>query len=113
MGDPTWVAVCRYEDLDTEHGVAVLVHGRSIALFCGHGGRVHAVANRDPFGRGSNLARGLVGTRGDVTYVSAPTHLQAFDLDTGVCLDDPQVRISTYDVRVRDNVVEIGSRRTG
>ncbi|GGF52061.1 nitrite reductase small subunit [Marmoricola endophyticus] len=113
MSDPTWVAVCRYEDLDAEHGVAVLVHGRGVAVFRSAEGRVLAVANRDPFSRASALSRGLVGTSGGVTYVSCPTHLQTFDLDTGVCLEDPQVRISTYDVRVRNAMVEVGARRRG
>lgn len=111
MSDPTWVAVCRYEDLDAEHGVAVLVHGRGVAVFRSAEGRVLAVANRDPFSRGSALAKGLVGTLDGVTYVSCPAHLRAFDLDTGVCLEEPHVRISTYDVRVREGMVEIGPRR--
>ena len=57
------------------------------------------------------LARGLVGTRGDVLFVASPLHRQAFDLATGVCLDDPAVRISTYEARVVDGIVEIGPRR--
>lgn len=111
MSDPTWVAVCRLDDLDVERGVAVLVHGRGVAVFRTQDGQVRAVANRDPFSRASVLARGLVGTRGDVTFVASPAHMQAFDLATGVCLDDPGVRISTYDVRVADGMVEIGRRR--
>ena len=34
------------------------------------------------------LARGIVGTRGDVPFVASPMHKQAFDLRTGECLDD-------------------------
>lgn len=43
--------------------------------------------------------------------MASPAQLLAFDLATGVCLEDPGVRISTYDVRVADGKVEIGSRR--
>ena len=37
------------------------------------------------------LARGIVGTRGDVPFVASPMHKQAFDLRTGQCLDDADV----------------------
>jgi len=111
VSDPEWVAVCRLEDLDVERGVAVLVHGRGVALFRTDHDEVRAVSNRDPFSRAGVLARGLVGTRGDVLCVASPLHRQAFDLATGVCLDDPAVRISTYEARVLDGIVEIGPRR--
>jgi nitrite reductase (NADH) small subunit len=111
MSDPTWVAVCRFDDLDAERGVSVLVHGRGVAVFRTHEGAVRAVANRDPFSRTGVLARGLVGTRGNVTFVASTSQQQVFDLETGICLDDPHVRISTYDVRVADGMVEVGRRR--
>ena len=38
------------------------------------------------------LARGIVGTRGDVPFVASPMHKHAFDLRTGRCLDDAHVR---------------------
>ena len=34
------------------------------------------------------IARGIVGTRGDVPFVASPMHKNAFDLRTGRCLDD-------------------------
>jgi nitrite reductase (NADH) small subunit len=36
---------------------------------------------------------------------------QAFDLRNGQCLDDAAVQIPTYDVRVVDGTVLVGSRR--
>lgn len=105
------MAVCRFEDLEEDRGAAVLVHGRGIAVFRTHDGRVRAVANRDPFSKAGVLARGLVGSQGDVTFVASPSSFQTFDLASGVCLEDPTVRISTYDVRVRAGQVEVGRRR--
>ena len=55
------------------------------------------------------LARGIVGTRGDVPVVASPMHKQAYDLRTGQCLDDAAVRVPTYDVRVDDGLVLVGS----
>ena len=35
-------------------------------------------------------------------------HKQAYDLRTGQCLDDADVRVPTYDVRVDDGIVHVG-----
>ena len=57
------------------------------------------------------LARGIVGTRGDIPYVASPMYKQAFDLRTGQCLDDAAVRVPTYDVRVHDGLVVVGPQQ--
>jgi nitrite reductase (NADH) small subunit len=105
----TWVAVCRYDALLPERGVAALVGDRQVALFRRVDGGVHALDNRDPFSGANVLSRGIVGTRGDVPTVAGPMYKQVFDLTTGHCLDDPAVRVRTYPVRVRDGVVEVAT----
>ena len=57
------------------------------------------------------LARGLVGTRGDVPFVASPMLKHAFDLRTGHCLDDPAVHVPVWEVAVVDGVVHVGGRR--
>jgi nitrite reductase (NADH) small subunit len=101
----TYVSVCRLEDIDRESGVLALVGGESVAVFRTYDDDVHALSAWDPFGRAAVLARGIVGTRGGVPYVASPLLKQGFDLRTGQCLDDPEVRVPTYDVTVRDGVV--------
>ena len=105
----TWVAVCPYDALLPERGVAALVGDRQVALFRGVDGGVHALDNRDPFSGANVLSRGIVGTRGDVPTVAGPMYKQVFDLTTGRCLDDPAVRVRTYPVRIRDGVVEVAT----
>ncbi len=105
-----FLPVCRVEDLEVERGAAALVHGQAVALFR-TADEVHAVSNHDPFEHTSGLARGIVGRRGDVTFVASPRHGHAFDLRTGRCLDDAAVAVSVYDVRVTDGMVEVGQRR--
>jgi nitrite reductase (NADH) small subunit len=106
-----WQPVCRLADLEVERGVAALVHGQAVALFRLHDDTVLALGNHDPFARASVLARGIVGTRGDVPFVASPMHKHPFDLRTGRCLDDAQVSVPSYRVRVVDGVVHVGSRR--
>jgi nitrite reductase (NADH) small subunit len=106
-----WTAVCSVEDLQPERGVAALVDGRQVALFRLFDGSVHAVGHRDPFSGAHVMARGIVGTRGDVPTVASPMYKQVFDLRTGVCLDapeDPAVRLPVHAVRLRDGRVEVG-----
>lgn len=103
-----WTAVCRLDQIEVEGGVAALVDGVAVAIFRTHDGNVYAMSNYDPWSHASVLARGIVGTRGDVPFVASPMHKQAFDLRTGQCLDDAAVRVPTYDVRVADGLVHVG-----
>jgi nitrite reductase (NADH) small subunit len=107
-----WQAVCRAEDVEFERGVSALVHGQSVAIFRMAGGEFYAVGNHDPYVRGSVLARGIVGRRRGVPFVGSPVHRHAFDLRTGRCLDDDNVGVAAYDVKVEDGVVHVGARRS-
>jgi len=104
----TYTTVCRVEDIEVEGGVCALVEGEAIAIFRTHDGNIYAINNYDPCSRASVLARGIVGTRGDVPFVASPMHKQAFDLRTGQCLDDAAVRVLTYDVQVTRGHVLVG-----
>jgi nitrite reductase (NADH) small subunit len=111
----TWTPVCRLVELEVERGAAALVNGQAVAVFRGHDDTVHALGNHDPFSRASVLARGIVGTRcvegEDVPFVASPMHKHAFDLRTGRCLDEPQVAVASYEVRVVEGMVLVGPRR--
>jgi len=103
----TWVDVCGYEDLQPERGAAALVGGQQVALFRLTDGSVHAVGHHDPFSGANVMARGIVGTRGDVDTVASPVYKQVFDVRTGQCLDDPSVRLPCWPVRVDDGRVRV------
>jgi nitrite reductase (NADH) small subunit len=98
-----WVAICQLDDLEPERGVAAIVDGVQVAVFRLHDGRLAALDHRDPFSGANVLARGLVGTRGDVSTVASPMYKQVFDLRSGVCLDDPTVSVRVHAVRVDDD----------
>jgi nitrite reductase (NADH) small subunit len=109
----TYTAVCRLDQIAVEGGVCALVAGEAVAVFRTHDDEVFAISNYDPCSRASVLSRGIVGTRDvdgqQVPFVASPMHKQAFDLRTGQCLDDPEVRVPTYDARVGDDgMVQVG-----
>lgn len=104
-----WTAVCSYDRLEPERGAAALVDGVQVALFRTHDGELYAIDNRDPIAGANVMSRGIVGTRGDAPTVASPLHKQVYDLRTGECLDVAGVAVTTYPVRCRDGVVEVGS----
>jgi nitrite reductase (NADH) small subunit len=106
-----WEEVCRMDDLEVEGGVTALVHGRAVAIFRTHDDRVFALGNWDPFTHASVLARGIVGTRGDVPFVASPMHKHAFDLRSGRCLDDDRAAVPSYAVKVERGIVHVGPRQ--
>jgi nitrite reductase (NADH) small subunit len=105
-----WTRICAVDELPVERGVTALVRGQAVAVFRTHDDRLFALSNHDPFSRASVLARGIVGTRGEVPFVGSPMHKQAFDLRSGVCLDEPSVSVARYAVRLVGGFVEVGPR---
>ena len=103
--EAAWVAVCTVDRLWIERGAAALVDGEQVAIFRTADDEILAVGHRDPFTGANVIARGLVGSRGEVPTVASPLHKQVFDLRTGRCLDDPAVTLGHWDVRVEDDVV--------
>lgn len=106
----SWTTVCALEAIRRESGVAALVDGEAVAVFRTHDDEVHALSNLDPVSRASVLSRGIVGTRCGVPFVASPMHKQPWGLRDGVCLDDPDLRVPTYAVRVVDGWVQVGGR---
>jgi nitrite reductase (NADH) small subunit len=104
----TWVPVCTLVSLVPDRGAAALVAGRQVALFrLGENDEVLAVDHRDPFSGANVMARGLVGSRGDVPTVASPVYKQTFDLRTGLCLDDETRALGVWETRVNHGVVEV------
>lgn len=113
-----WETVCPLERLLPERGAAALLGAGGepvqVALFRmadgpgGEQGTVHAIGNVDPFSGAAVLSRGIVGDRGGVPVVASPVYKQAFNLVTGECLDDPEVRVPVYPVRVADGWLQVG-----
>lgn len=103
----TWTRVCELDRLAVDRGAAALVDGHQVAIFRLASGDLYAIDHQDPFSGANVLARGLVGTRGDVPTVASPVYKQVFDLTTGVCLDDETVSVQSWPVRVVGGMVEI------
>jgi nitrite reductase (NADH) small subunit len=103
-----WKDVCNSDDLQPDSGVCVLVAGQQIAVFYmvkEHA--VYAIGNYDPIGKANVLSRGIIGDVKGEPMVASPLYKQHFSLKTGVCIEDGQVAVPVYPVRVHDSRVEI------
>jgi nitrite reductase (NADH) large subunit len=96
--------VCAVTDLLPERGAAAIVGDEQVALFR-IDDAIYAIGNRDPFSGADVMSRGIVGSKDDVVKVAAPMYKQTFDLRTGQCLEDEEVSVPVYDVRVVDGRV--------
>ncbi len=103
-----WVSVCESSDLIPGTGVAVSLGEEQVALFkLRKGDSIYAVSNYDPIGKANVLSRGITGSIGDKVVVSSPLYKQHFDLKTGQCLEDGDVTIRIYPVRVHEGNIQL------
>lgn len=108
---PAWTPVCALAAVPRETGVAVLLpDGSQAAVFRTHDDAVFALGNIDPFSGAAVLARGIVGDLRGTPVVASPMHKQHFDLRTGRCVDDTDVSVPTYPVRVLGGTIQLGRR---
>lgn len=111
--------ICKLDDIIPEGGVCALVEGKQIAIFRTKENELFAIDNFDPFSKANVLSRGLIGgtfiktelddgsvDEHEVIYVASPIYKQRFDLMTGQCLDDEEVKLNSYKVSLEgDDVV--------
>lgn len=103
-----WVNVCALNDISPDTGVCASLNGEQVALFrFGGGEEVFALSNHDPFGKANVLSRGIVGSIGERLVVASPLYKQHFDLKTGQCLEDEDVSIATFTVRIESGQIQL------
>jgi nitrite reductase (NADH) small subunit len=78
-------------------GRAYLVEGRKVAVFRQRDGSLYATDALCPHENGP-LAEGIVGG----CAVICPLHSRKFDLATGECLNDPEISVRTYPIRLSE-----------
>jgi nitrite reductase (NADH) small subunit len=100
-----WVKVCRLDEIVPNTGVCALVGDQQVAVFRLDDDSVYAISNQDPFSRANVLSRGIVGDIKGEVVVASPVYKQHFSLNSGQCLEDPEVRVRTYPVRLDGSTV--------
>jgi nitrite reductase (NADH) small subunit len=110
---PNWQTVCKLVDLQPDSGVCALVAGLQIALFyMPEESIVYAISNYDPIGRANVLSRGIIGDINNQPVVASPLYKQHFNLNTGVCLEDENITLPVYPVRIEHGYVQINLKES-
>ena len=112
MMKEVWIDVCSESDLVVGSGVCALLENgdgsEQIALFREtRDGPVYAISNYDPIGGAYVLSRGIIGTLGNRLVVASPLYKQHFCLESGQCLEDADVSVKAWPVRVANGKVQL------
>jgi nitrite reductase (NADH) small subunit len=103
-----WFDVCHVGALTPDRGVCALIAGQQVAVFrLSATDEVVALSNRDPFSGAQVLSRGIIGDRNGIPKLASPVYKQSFDLQTGICLDDPSVSVPVFPVRLDGGRVQV------
>ena len=101
-------AVCKLDEIIPNSGVAVLVDEQQVALFrvlSPEGEQLFAISNYDPFSKANVLSRGLLGSLKNRIVVASPIYKQHFCLQSGVCLEDENVQLKVWPVKLEQDQV--------
>ncbi|MFL1404894.1 nitrite reductase small subunit NirD [Marinobacter sp. M1N3S26] len=104
-----WNIVCTVDDLVPESGIAVWTQDGPVAIFyIPHRlPALFAISHTDPFSGANVLARGITGDLKGQPVVASPLYKQHFNLVTGQCLEDEDVKVKTYQVLLDGNAVRL------
>lgn len=110
-----WINICNEQDLVTGSGVCALLQDKhnaeQVALFrVSSDGPVFALGNWDPLGKANVLSRGIIGSLGDKLVVASPLYKQHFCLHTGQCVEDENVKVKAWAVRISAGQVYLLNR---
>ena len=106
----SWSKICSTEQLIPNTGICALHNNEQVAIFlCGIEEALYAISNYCPFSKANVLSRGILGSIGESKVVASPIYKQRFCLTSGKCLEDDNVNVKTYEVRITDGFVELKS----
>lgn len=101
-----FIDVCALNDINLDTGVCALVNDKQVAIFRpASSEQVFAICNYDPIGKANVLSRGLVSHIQGKLTVSSPLYKQHFCLESGQCLEDEKIQVSTYHAKIENDRV--------
>lgn len=108
----TWTTVGRSQDLVPGAGIGALVGGVQVALFWlpEYDDALFAVSNYCPFSGVHIIARGIVGDIAGEPVVASPLYKQHFSLLDGHCIEQPDVSLHCYAVRLQGEDIQVAGR---
>ena len=109
----SWNNVCTLNDIVPNGARCALIDGEQVAIFRitkADSEQLFAIANFDPFSNANVISRGLVGSVGDTLVVASPIYKEHFDLATGQCIEDEDVKLKCWNVQLDGDTVQVQSQ---
>ncbi len=107
-----WTDICNINDILPNMGRCALFQGEQVAIFRIQehtAEKFYAIHNLCPFSKANIISRGIIGSMANQTVVASPLYKQHFDLNTGMCIEDSEVVIKTYEVRIENGKVQLAA----
>ncbi|MDP7593609.1 MAG: nitrite reductase small subunit NirD [Litorilituus sp.] len=108
-----WANICETSEILPNIGVCALFKNQQVAIFkvIDQEGaeQLFAINNYCPFSRSNTISRGIAGNINNKIVIASPLYKQHFDLETGICIEDQNVKISTYPVRLKGSTVQLAA----
>jgi nitrite reductase (NADH) small subunit len=95
------VAIAKFDELESGKGKIIEMNGKEIALFKIEN-KIFAIDNECKH-KGGPLGEGIC----NEGIVTCPWHQWRYDLKTGLCPENPQIKVQTYEVSVEGNDIKI------
>lgn len=109
--DSQWLTICDLDSIAPNTGVCAKLNNRQVAVFnLQPENTIKSISNYDPIADANILSRGIVGEVNGKRVVASPLYKQHFCLDTGKCLQDESIRVSTFEARVNHNTIQIKTK---
>tara|TARA_R110001583_G_scaffold7720_10_gene37994 strand:- start:18289 stop:18615 length:327 start_codon:yes stop_codon:yes gene_type:complete len=103
-----WITVCDLETIFPSTGICALVEDKQVAIFRpSEESQVYALNNMDPFAHSNVLSRGVICEHQEKLWVASPLKKQRFNLVDGSCLENSDVSVDVYKVRIEKGKVQI------
>lgn len=103
-----WNTICQHQDLLAGVGVCALHQNQQVAIFLSScGDELYAVSNYDPIAGANVMSRGMMGSSDKEVYIASPVYKQRYSLSSGQCLDDDDLSLKTFSVRLQHDQVQL------
>lgn len=104
-----WFLAGKISDFPQDGGACVKYENKQIAVFrFDRRSQWYACQNLCPHKLEMVLSRGMIGEEEGIPKVACPMHKKTFSLEDGGGLNDDQLKIAVYPVKVEDENVYIG-----
>lgn len=105
-----WTPIVAKNKLTADAGVCALVNGKQVAIFLDRKtDQLFAIDNYCPASQANVLSRGLITSVKDQLTVSSPLYKEHFSLTTGQCLENNELSVPVYDIRVTKGIIEVAA----